>query len=70
MKTNGISLYPYRTSKAAAVISIIVFCILLAVHAVKLFRTKMWFTIPFLLCTICKLPVFAAFYTPTKAQTI
>ncbi|KAF9694699.1 hypothetical protein EKO04_007514 [Ascochyta lentis] len=52
MANNEVSLYPYTPSKTAAVISAVVFALLLAIHTFKLFKTKTWFAIPFVIGAI------------------
>ncbi|KAF2032201.1 RTA1 domain-containing protein, partial [Setomelanomma holmii] len=41
-------LYPYKPSRIAGMISVIVFAILFLVHIFRLFKTRTWFCIPFI----------------------
>lgn len=54
MGNQDISLYPYLPSKAAAIFAVVVFGLLTLIHIFNLFRTKTWFTIPFIIGLICK----------------
>ena len=60
MAGNAISLYPYKPSKVAAITCAVIFTITAAVHIVKLFKTRTWFCIPFIVGLVCK----PSFYSP------
>lgn len=52
-------LYRYSPSMAAAIIFIILFLIVTAIHSYQLLRTRLWIFIPFVLggfCTLCPSP--------------
>ncbi|KAJ4366029.1 hypothetical protein N0V95_000255 [Ascochyta clinopodiicola] len=68
---NKLSLYPYTPSGAAAIISAIVFALLLAVHTFKLFKTKTWFAIPFVIGAIFEtLGYLARAYSGSRSSEI
>lgn len=54
MAGKDIPLYPYTPSKIAAIACVIVFATITAIHVYKLFKTKTWFCIPFIIGLICK----------------
>lgn len=70
-------LYRYDPSMVAAVIFIILFLIISALHTYQLVRTKTWFFIPFLIGGYCKMHQLACIYMgsstnrhPTTVQFI
>lgn len=49
-------LYRYEPSMAAAVIFIILFLVITAIHTYQVIRTRTWFFIPFVIGGYCKTP--------------
>lgn len=51
------SLYPYSPSNIAAIVGVVVFAIIFVVHVFRLFKTRTWFCIPFIIGAACEFPI-------------
>jgi uncharacterized membrane protein YhaH (DUF805 family) len=60
-ETVDFKLYRYNPSMAAAVIFIILFFLITALHFYQMMRTRTWIFIPFVIGGVCKLHPFFAF---------